>query len=60
MAPKPVKGGPLRRALSELGCALSAGEAALLADQLLALIAEGLIVPAKLRAEDDAAPESES
>jgi len=54
MASRPVKGEALARALEARGCVLSAGEAALLVDQLLDLIAEGLIVPARLRATDEA------
>jgi hypothetical protein len=53
MPAKPVRGEALARALEARGCVLSVGEAALLADQLLSLIAEGLIVPAQLRAPDE-------
>jgi hypothetical protein len=61
MGSRPVKGEPLARALRARGCALSAGEAALLAERLLSLIQQGLIVPAKLRtdAADTAAPAPE-
>jgi hypothetical protein len=48
---RPVKGEPLARALSAHGGALSAGEAALLAERLLSLLQQGLIVPAKLRSD---------
>ena len=55
-----VKGEPLARALGARGCALSAGEAALLADRLLSLIQQGLIVPGKQRTEaDEASPPEE-
>jgi hypothetical protein len=49
VAGRSVKGEPLARALSAHGVALSAGEAALLAERLLSLIQQGLIVPARLR-----------
>ena len=61
MGSRPVKGEPLARALRARGCALSAGEAALLAERLLSLIQQGLIVPARLRssAAEIAAPATE-
>lgn len=49
MSAGPLKGEPLARMLRARGCALSAGEAALLAERLLSLIAQGLIVPAEPR-----------
>jgi len=51
VAGRPVKGEPLARALSAHGVALSAGEAALLAERLLSLIQQGLIVPGRLRSD---------
>jgi hypothetical protein len=62
MACRPVRGEALARALRARGCELSAGEAALLADRLLDLIAEGLIVPAQLRDTEETAdrPTSEA
>jgi hypothetical protein len=60
MGSRPVKGEPLARALRAHGGALSAGEAALLAERLLSLIQQGLIVPGKLRAEAaETAPSAE-
>jgi hypothetical protein len=51
MAAGPLKGEPLARMLRARGCALSAGEAALLAERRLSLIAQGLIVPVEPRGE---------
>jgi hypothetical protein len=59
MGSRAVKGEPLARALSAHGVALSAGEAALLAERLLSLIAQGLIVPAKLRPDAETAAPAE-
>lgn len=53
MGSRPVKGEPLARALGAHEGALSAGEAALLAERLLSVIRQGLIVLAKPRPEAD-------
>ena len=51
-------GEALRRALETRGVTISAGEAALLANRLLGLIQQGLIVPANLPGADTDTPSS--